>query len=177
MSIGKEVEKMYRDDAEKQKKKQKKKKRGRLATIIVLILLILVILLLGKALGLFGGGGGLGLGSSKDKGDDDGSTVNNSVTVSDSSEEESSVAEEPKVYDDIKVSGSTYLYKGSEISLEDLKDTFSMEKMNVNVVARIGDDNATQNTMEQLTSALEEMGREYVIESVADDSSTAEAAE
>lgn len=173
MSIGKEVEKMYREDAEKQKKKQKKKKRSSLTTLIVLILIIVLALLLGKALGLFGGGSGLGLGSSKDKGNDDGSTVNNIVSSADS-EEESSMEEEIRVYDDIKVSGSTYLYKGSEISLEDLVDTFSMEKMNENVVARIGDDNATQNSMEQLTNAFDEMGRTYVIESLTEDSSAVE---
>ncbi|MBQ8966981.1 hypothetical protein [Ruminococcus sp.] len=164
MSIEKEVEKMYREDAEKQKKNQKKKKNGRMATIIVLILILILALLLAKVLGLFGGSGfGFG-GGGKDEGSGDGSPER-SVTVS--AEEESTASEAEKVFDNVKVSGSTYLYKGSEISLEDLVDTFSMEKMNKDVVALIEDDNATQDTMEELTKALDEMGREYVIEDAA----------
>lgn len=165
MSIEKEVEKMYREDAEKQKKNQKKKKSGRAATIIVLILIVILALLLAKLLGLFDGSG-FGFGG-KGKDTEDGSGVpDRAVTVS-ADDEESSAAEVTKVYDNIKVSGSTYLYKGSEISLEDLKDTFSMEKMNKDVVALIEDDNATQNTMEDLTNAFSEMGREFTIEAAA----------
>lgn len=165
MSIEKEVEKMYREDAEKQKKNQKKKKSGRAATIVVLILILILALLLAKLLGLFDGSG-FGFGG-KGKETEDGKGVpDRSVTIS-VAEDESSEAEVKKVYDNIKVSGSTYLYKGSEISLEDLKDTFSMEKMNKEVVALIEDDNATQNTMEDLTNALTEMGREYTIENAA----------
>ena len=167
MSIGKEVEKMYREDAETQKKKQKTKKSGKLATLIVLILIIVLAILLAKVLGLFGGDG-LGFGKSGSDDTGNGSTSDMSTVVSDSSEDESSEEEDNRIYDDIKVSGSTYLYKGSEISLEELVDTFSMEKMNKDVVARIGDDNATQNTMEQLTNAFDDMGREYVIESMGD---------
>lgn len=170
MSIGKEVEKMYREDEEKQRRKQKKKKSGRLATIIVLIYIVILALLLAKVLGLFGGDG-FGFGR-KDDGGSGGVVLNNSAVSTDSSEAESSAAEDNRIYDDIKVSGSTYLYKGSETTLDDLVDTFSMEKMNKEVVARISDDNATQNSMEALTKALDDMGRVYVIESLAADESS-----
>lgn len=173
MSIEKEVEKMYREDAEKQKKNQKKKKSGRAATAVVLILILILALLLAKLLGLFDGSG-LGFGG-KGKDTEDGSGVpEKSVTVS--ADEESSEAEVTKVYDNIKVSGSTYLYKGSEVSLEEIKDTFSMEKMNKDVVALIEDDNATQNTMEDLTNAFTEMGREFTIEAASGVESAAESA-
>ena len=162
MSIEKEVEKMYREDAEKQKKNQKKKKSGRAATFVVLILILILALLLAKLLGLFDGSG-FGFGG-KGKNTEDGSGTPDRAVVVSAEEDESSVAEMKKVYENIKVSGSTYLYKGSEVSLEDLKDTFSMDKMNKDVVALIEDDNATQNTMEDLTNALTEMGREFTIE-------------
>ena len=164
MSIEKEVEKMYREDAEMQKKNQKKKKNSSIATVIVLILILIAALLLAKMLGLLGGGSGLGFGD-KGKSDNDGAdSVPERTVVVSADEEDSSAAEEAKVFDNIKVSGSTYLYKGSEISLEDLIDTFSMEKMNKDVVALIEDDNATQNTMEDLTKAFDDMGRSYTIE-------------
>ena len=164
MSIEKEVERMYREDEEKQKKKQKKKKSSKAATLVLLILIIILALLLAKLLGLFGGNGfGFGTGG---KGDDSaGGTADRALVVADSdADTESSAAEEAKVFENIKVSGSTYLYKGSEVSLEDLRDTFSMEKMNKDVVALIEDDNATQNTMEDLKKAFDDMGREYAIE-------------
>lgn len=162
MSIQKEVEKMYRQDEERKKKNEKKKKNGRRATLVVLILIVILALLLAKALGLFGGNG-LGFGKSGSS-DDSGKTSADKVSVVSEAGEDSSEPEIPRVYDDIKVSGSTYLYKGSEISLDDLMDTFSMEKMNQDVVARILDDNATQNAMEQLTEAFDGIGREYTIE-------------
>ncbi|EXM38248.1 hypothetical protein [Ruminococcus albus] len=174
MSIEKEVEKMYREDAEKQKKNQKKKKSGRAATIIVLILIVILALLLAKLLGLFDGSG-FGFGG-KGKETEDGSGTPDRAVVVSAEEDESSEAEVKKVYDNIKVSGSTYLYKGSEVSLEDIKDTFSMEKMNKEVVALIEDDNATQNTMEDLTNALTEMGREYTIENATGTESETESA-
>lgn len=174
MSIEKEVEKMYREDAEKQKKNQKKKKSSKLATLVMLILIVILALLLAKVLGLFGGKG-LGFGTGGNGNDSDEGTADRTVVVS-VNEEDSSAAEAAKVFDDIKVSGSTYLYKGSEITLDELKDTFSMEKMNKEVVALIEDDNATQNTMEDLTKAFDDMGREYVIEAAAGVESAAESA-
>ena len=156
MSIEKEVEKMYREDAEKQKKNQKKKKSGRAATIIVLILIVILALLLAKLLGLFDGSG-FGFGG-KGKETEDGSGTPDRAVVVSAEEDESSEAEVKKVYDNIKVSGSTYLYKGSE------------------VVALIEDDNATQNTMEDLTNALTEMGREYTIENATGTESETESA-
>ena len=169
MSIEKEVERMYREDAEKMKKNEKKKKNSSLATIIILILILIVALLMAKMLGLFGGGSGFGFGNGKDNEDGNETVPDRTVVVNDE-DEETSEAEAAKVFENIKVSGSTYLYKGSEVSLDELKDTFSMEKMNKDVVALIEDDNATQNTMEDLTKALDEIGRSYTIENNTDTS-------
>ena len=46
--------------------------------------------------------------------------------------------------------------------------------MNMNVIALIEDDNATQNTMDELTGVFRDMGRKYKIEAVPDIESAAE---
>ena len=164
MSIEKEVERMFREDAELQKRNLKKRKNARMATIVMLILIAVVALLLAELLGLFDG-----IGKPENKGGvdktlisaDDDKSVSSSAAVSSSVSTDSS---DPNVYEDIKVSGSTFLYKGSEITLEEIKDIFSMNKMNREVVALIEDDNATQNTMDELTAVFRDMGRKYKIE-------------
>ena len=164
MSIEKEVERMFREDAELQKRNLKKRKNARMATIIMLILIAVVALLLAELLGLFDG-----IGKPENKGGvdktlisaDDDKSVSSSAAVSSSV---STASSDPTVYEDIKVSGSTFLYKGSEITLEEIKDIFSMNKMNREVVALIEDDNATQNTMDELTAVFRDMGRKYKIE-------------
>lgn len=164
MSIEKEVERMFREDAELQKRNLKKRKNARMATIVMLILIAVVALLLAELLGLFDG-----IGKPENKGGvdktlisaDDDKSVSSSAAVSSSV---STASSDPTVYEDIKVSGSTFLYKGSEITLEEIKDIFSMNKMNREVVALIEDDNATQNTMDELTAVFRDMGRKYKIE-------------
>lgn len=165
MSIEKEVERMFREDAELQKRNLKKRKNARMATIVMLILIAVVALLLAELLGLFDG-----IGKPENKGGvdktlisaDDDKSVSSSAAVSSSSV--STASSDPTVYENIKVSGSTFLYKGSEITLEEIKDIFSMNKMNMEVVALIEDDNATQNTMDELTAVFRDMGRKYKIE-------------
>lgn len=174
MSIEKEVERMFREDAELQKRNLKKRKNARMATIIMLILIAVVALLLAELLGLFDG-----IGKPENKGGvdktlisaDDDKSVSSSAAVSSSV---STASSDPTVYEDIKVSGSTFLYKGSEITLEEIKDIFSMDKMNREVVALIEDDNATQNTMDELTAVFRDMGRKYKIETAAVIESAAE---
>ena len=174
MSIEKDVERMFREDAEMQKKYQKKKKNSRMATIILLILIAIVALLLAELLGLFDG-----LGRKEHKGGvdktlisaaDDDRSESSSRSASSAENESSDTA----VYENIKVSGSTFLYKGSEITIDEIKDIFSVNKMNMNVIALIEDDNATQNTMDELTGVFRDMGRKYKIEAVPDIESAAE---
>lgn len=174
MSIEKEVERMFREDAELQKRNLKKRKNARMATIVMLILIAVVALLLAELLGLFDG-----IGKPENKGGVDKTLISagDDKSVSSSAAVSSSVStasSDPTVYEDIKVSGSTFLYKGSEITLEEIKDIFSMNKMNREVVALIEDDNATQNTMDELTAVFRDMGRKYKIETAAVIESAAE---
>ena len=173
MSIEKDVERMFREDAEMQKKYQKKKKNSRMATIILLILIAIVALLLAELLGLFDG-----LGRKEHKGGVDKPLISADDDRSESSSRSASSAEnessDTAVYENIKVSGSTFLYKGSEITIDEIKDIFSVNKMNMNVIALIEDDNATQNTMDELTGVFRDMGRKYKIEAVPDIESAAE---
>ena len=173
MSIEKDVERMFREDAEMQKKYQKKKKNNRMATIILLILIAIVALLLAELLGLFDG-----LGRKEHKGGVDKTLISAADDRSESSSHSASSAEnessDTAVYENIKVSGSTFLYKGSEITIDEIKDIFSVNKMNMNVIALIEDDNATQNTMDELTGVFRDMGRKYKIEAVPDIESAAE---
>ncbi|MBO5448799.1 MAG: hypothetical protein J5994_05680 [Ruminococcus sp.] len=155
MSIEKNVEDMYRSDAEKRKKNRRKKKRKNILTLLLVVIFIAAVLLLMK---------GLGLGPGWGKGNDSSGSASSSA---DGSEEKTTTSvadtttEEPKEFIGIKVSGSTYIYRESEFSLEDLVETFRL--MSDNVVVMITDDNATQNAMEALTSSFEESGREFII--------------
>lgn len=151
MSIEKDVEKLYREDQEMQKKNNNKKKNNRIIVILLIILIIAALLWLLNYLGL-GLGGGKGSG-----GDSKGNQETPAVTT------EATTTEAPKEYENIKVSGGTYIYKGSEIELDSFVDT--VNKMNENVVVLIQDDNATQNAMEDLKAALKKNDRAFAEES------------
>ncbi|MBQ8961480.1 MAG: hypothetical protein IJ071_09780 [Ruminococcus sp.] len=130
----------------------KKRRRGpRLVlTLLVIIILLLVILLM---LSLAGYGPGAGLfGKDNDPGS---SETSQSEVIEESSGEET-------VYAEIKVSGGTVLMDGSEISAADAAE--AAKKLGSDVVVRITDDSATQNTMEELKSALDAAGLPYTIE-------------
>ncbi len=164
MSIEKDVAKLYKGDIEKQKKNQKKKKKKRLVTLLFVIIFIAAVILLMRYLGIgFGGGKGEG-------GESSGSDKSVSSSVSDESQTSSQTTTPavPKEYIGIKVSGSTYLYQGSEITLDNLTETIRL--MSDNVVVLITDDNATKNAMDALTSAFDKTKREYLIESAATES-------
>ena len=152
MSIEKDVEKKYIDDLERQNKKLKKKKKKRL---LLLLLILLLLGSLGLMLGLMGLLPGMG-----DGGSDDGSASSsaNSSSASSSQAETSSSAID-YVYDDVKVSGSTYIYQGQVKTLEEIKTIIS--NMKDNVVIRITDDNATKNAMDNLTNMLSNSKRTY----------------
>lgn len=157
MSIEKEVEKMYREDAELRKKNQNRKKNSRIATIVMLVLILVVAILLAKVLGLL-----------DTEEDNNGGVIMNGSSVTDSASDsmiqaaDSSEGAEEREYDHIKVSGSTYLYKGSEVTLKELQSIFAMDKMDKDVVVVIEDDNATEETMNDLTKLFDSTGRGYM---------------
>lgn len=162
MSIEKDVEKLYRGDAEKQRKNQKKKKKKNFITLLLIVVFIIAVILLMNYLGLgFGGGKGEGGESSAD-----------SQTSSSAEDKETTTTTTteavPKEYIGIKVSGSTYIYQGSEVTVENIAETVRL--MTDNVVVVITDDNATQNAMDALTAAFEADHREYLIETPAAES-------
>lgn len=155
MSIEKDVENMYKNDIEKRKKNQKKKKKKNFITLLLVIAFVAAVILLMKYLGLgFGGGNGEG-------GD---SSANSTSGISSEAETTTMTTTpvEPKEFVGIKVSGSTYIYQGSEITIENFRETVRL--MSDNVVVMITDDNATQNAMDALTAVFEADGREYAIE-------------
>lgn len=154
MSIEKDVEKKYIDELERQNRKLKKKKKKRL-------LLLLVILLLLGSLGLMLSLTGLLPGMGDDDGDDGSAAASktDSSAVSSSSQTETTPTAIEIVYDDVKVSGSTYIYQGQVKTLEEIKTIIS--NMKENVVIRITDDNATKNAMDNLTNMLIDSQRSY----------------
>lgn len=162
MSIEKDVEKKYIDDLERQNKKLKKKRKKRLLLLLLILLLLGSIGLMMGLLGLFPW-----------MGDDDGSGgdssgAKNSSSVS-SSQAETTTTAEQFVYDDVKVSGSTYIYQGQVKTLEEIKTIIS--NMKDNVVIRISDDNATKNAMDNLKNMLADAKRTFISGETNDSSS------
>lgn len=62
---------------------------------------------------------------------------------------------------DVTVMGSVYLYQNQEIILEDLLS--DMQSQQVYFMVRITDDNATQNAMEDLLTALQDADITYAM--------------
>lgn len=153
MSIEKDVEKKYIDDLERQNKKLKKKKKKRLLVLLIILLLLCSVGLAMGMLGLFPGMG--------DDGSESGSSETSSQSTDDtsSSQADTTTSAVPTVYDDVKVSGSTYIYQGQVKTLEEIKTIVS--NMKENVVIRITDDNATKNAMDNLTNMLADSNRSF----------------
>lgn len=165
MSVNKDVENMYKKDAEKRKKNQKKKKKNKLITLIIVILMIVGMLFLLNYLG-FGFGFGKGEGENTEGEDKSVSIEDAAVSQEESVEpqEDSAQSQEQALvveFVDITVAGSAYIYNGNVTELEAFIDTVG--KMNENIVLRIIDDNATQNAMEDLQNALDEKERKFVV--------------
>ena len=152
MSIEKEVEKMYSEDAELRRKNQKRKKNSRIATMIMLVLIAVVAVLLAKVLGLL-----------DNEEENSGGVIMNGTSQTESSAEQADDDGNAREFEHIKVSGTTYLYKGSEVTLDELRDIFSLDKMDKDVVAVIEDDNATKETMDELTDMFGSSGRGYML--------------
>lgn len=166
MSVNKDVENMYKKDAEKRKKNQKKKKKNKLITLIIVILMIVGMLFLLNYLG-FGFGFGKGEGGENTEGEDKSVSVEDAAVSQEESvepQEDSAQSQEQALvveFVDITVAGSAYIYNGNVTELEAFIDTVG--KMNENIVLRIIDDNATQNAMEDLQNALDEKERKFVV--------------
>lgn len=160
MSIQKDVKKMYMNDLERENKKLKKKRKKRLLGLVAVIIIALAIILLLSYLGL-GLGGGKGNGGAE--------SVSESSSVAETTVSTTVTTEAPKILVDIKVSGSTYIYDGQEISLDDFKA--KLATMNDNVVISITDDNATANAMTDLEEMLDSEGRQFTIAQAKTDSS------
>jgi hypothetical protein len=115
-----------------------KKKSGCIWGLLLLIIIIALALYLMKhfSFGLFGDGKNGGTGSS---------------SVSDSSNDSSEPEED--VIIDISVLGNQYIYDNGKIELDDF--VAELKEMKGNVSVRITDDNAYQDTMQELMDALE----------------------
>ncbi len=159
MSIEKDVEKKYIDDLERQNKKLKKRKKKRLLALLLILLLLGSIGLMLGLMGLLPGMGDDGSGSGDSK-----SSSASSAADSSSEAETTTTTAVPAVYDDVKVSGSTYIYQSQVKTLEEIKTIIS--NMKENVVIRITDDNATKNAMDNLTNMLSDSKRSYSLTSV-----------
>ena len=128
-------------------KKEKKKKKSILPTFIIIVLIIVILLMLWLK-GGFGGGAG--------DNDGDGDTTSSISSVVDSVEDESSEAE--KSVEKVTVSGSDYSYGGKTYTLDDLKAALESKE---NIVVEIQDDGAVANAVDDLHSALDDMGISY----------------
>lgn len=174
MSIEKDVEKKYIDDLERQNKKLKKKKKKRLLLLLLILLLLCSIGLMMGMLGLFPG-----MGDDGSESESDGTSSSMSAVDTSSSQPETvttpTTEAEPALYDDVKVSGSTYIYQGQVKTLEEIKTIVS--NMKENVVIRITDDNATKNAMDNLTNMLTDSGRSFSRNEMSSPSGTSSDAE
>lgn len=88
-----------------------------------------------------------------------GSDTKTSAESTDTNSQTSVTTTEPPVPIDFKVSGSTYIYDGQEITLD--KFCENVKLMSNNVIVNIIDDNATKNAMDDLKKALDKIGRQY----------------
>lgn len=142
-----------------------KKKSNRLfrkiRTLILILILIAAILVLLNHLGL---GFGLGTGTGKDSG-----TVKKTADTAQSDD-----TTEPTTdyidYLELTVSGSSYIYRNSEYSLDDLISELKTEE---DIRVRIRDDNASKAAYDSLVSALNENGIPYAEESSETEETTA----
>lgn len=165
MSIQKDVKKMYINDLERENKRLKKKRKKRLLSVILAIILIAVLILLFNYLGLgFGGGKGNG-------GENGGSAVSQNSSAAETSAT-TVTTEAPKILVDIKVSGSTYIYDGQEVTLDVFKARLA--PMSDNVIINVIDDNATENAVKNLEDMLDSEGRQFTVAQDNSDSSSAD---
>ena len=129
-----------------------RKRRGfKLILLLLFIIILLLVILLLISLAGYGPGAGL-FGKDNDPGS---SETSQSQVIEESSGQDT-------VYAQIKVSGGKILMDGKEISAAEAAE--SAKALGSDVVVRITDDNATQNAVEELKSALDAAGLPYTIE-------------
>ncbi|MBR4201870.1 MAG: hypothetical protein IKQ91_11505 [Oscillospiraceae bacterium] len=140
-------------EKETEKKNNKKKKSsgvGRLIFLLILLLIAAVLFLL-MHFGLLGfGGSGFGFRNS-----DSGSSVSSEADAASESEAEpAETTVEEKIYADVTVKESEYLYQNGTMTLDDL--TAELEKLGADVTVRITDESAAKQAYDDLTAKLEE---------------------
>lgn len=141
---------------DKRNKKDKKKKGKGPILFLILLLLILALLWLMNYLGL-----GFGFG----KGSGGSSSGSDSVAASTSD----SNTETTKTTVTVTVKGSTYVYDGAELTLDDLKTKLS-ELDKDKTVIELKDDGAVENAMADAKTAVEGVGLSIV--NTSDDTSS-----
>ena len=141
--------------------------------IFLLIILVLVIIVFLLFSGDFGIGFGNGFGTnSNDNNSGAEQSISDTLEISENAETEfveiDSVTEvitesttEILVLE-VTVMGNVYLYQNQEIILEDLLS--EMQAQEINFMVCITDDNATQNAMEDLLTALENAEITYAMD-------------
>lgn len=123
-----------------------KKKSGCIWGLLLLITIIALIIYLMKHFGF-------GLFGEEKGGGTSGTSVSDSVDDKNEPEED--------VIIDIAVLGNQYIYDNGKIEVDDFVDEIKAMKGNVSV--RIADDNAYQDTMEELIEALEKAQILYTV--------------
>ena len=153
-------------------KLKKKNKSGRNA-ILILILIILIL----AAVMFFFDPFGFGIGPNAGGGSQSAQSSDGSDAADDRSEEipaETSVSipeeytqtVDTTAYTDVVVNGNSYILGAKESSIEDIISIIQTytEEHNEEVVVKIFDNDATQNAMEELQSALDENGIRYIMQ-------------
>ena len=139
---------MAKNYDERNGKEKKKKKSKAPLLFIVLLLLIAALLLLMNYLGLgFGGGKG------------DGGSSNGNESVAATADDSNTATEKTTVV--ITVKGTSYVYDGSELTLDELKTKLS-ELDKEKTVIELKDDGAVENAMADAKSAVEGAGLSVV---------------
>ncbi|MBO6141683.1 MAG: hypothetical protein J6O40_07820 [Ruminococcus sp.] len=149
---------MAKNYDERNGKEKKKKKSKAPLLFIVLLLLIAALLLLMNYLGLgFGGGKG------------DGGSSNGNESVAATADDSNTATEKTNVV--VTVKGSSYVYDGAELTLDELKTKLS-ELDKDKTVVELKDDGAVENAMSDAKTAVEGAGLSVV--TPADSSSSTE---
>lgn len=166
--IEKQNEKLEKQNEKLEKQNRKLKKRSKAGGKIILFLLLIIAVL--AAVIFFFDPFGFGIGPNANKkggGSDPAPASSASAAETTVSPEDPSETTKPQAYTDITVSGSTYVFGAEESDLDNIISVITKytEEHHESVIAKIFDDNATVNAMEELKTALENAGIEYIMQS------------
>ena len=148
---------------EKQNKKLKKKNAAGGRVIIFLLLVIAVLAAVMFFLDPFGWGIGPNSGQAN-SGSDTSASDTAAQDAADTTAENETPAEteSSQAYTDVTVSGATYIFGTQEATIDDIIKVIN--DSGEDILVNIYDNDATQNAMEALTSALEANGTAYSIQ-------------